>query len=403
MTSVSLCRSLLATRPELNITVLDARGLCAGATGRNGGHVKAVSPGVWYERKKHFGVKEALRIMAYEHSHVDYIAECVRENNIDCDLHLVEGLDVYHDTSIYSNAVSALEDLRKYDPSLASRYTVYMAREELDKRNCRPHVVGAIGMPAATCWPYKFVTFLFAKMLKAHSSLNIQSTTAVTAVLDSDVDDADTAVVRTDRGDIRARHVVHATNCWVGDLLPKLRPFVSPVRANVQRQVPLSMEGKPAPITWRAENSFWLRYAEHDYDYMVQRPDGAFIIVRANTGRRATSDDSTMDLHSQTHIRGTTPLLFDFRVPAMQTTHAWSGLVAFTLDGSPFVGQLPFPGRSHQWVCAAYQGIGMVRAFRTAQLLAMLILGKEVPTDYPRSMFLTTDRVRKFNGEVSKL
>ncbi|KAL1896130.1 hypothetical protein Sste5346_004872 [Sporothrix stenoceras] len=387
----------------MHITVLDARGLCAGATGRNGGHVKAMSPGVWYERKKHFGVKEALRIMAYEHSHVSYIADCVREDNIDCDLHLVEGLDVYYDTSIFANAVSALEDLRKYDPSLANRYTVYTSREDLDQRNCKPHVVGAIGMPAATCWPYKLVTFLFAKMLKEHSNLNIQTNTCVTSVLDPHAGDADMAVVRTGRGNIRARHVVHATNCWVGNLLPELRPFVSPVRANVQRQVPVSSEVQRALSTWRATNSFWLRYAEHDYDYMVQRPDGAFIIGRANTGRRATSDDSTMDIHSQTHLRGTTPLLFDFRAPKMETTHAWSGSVAFTLDGSPFVGRLPFPGRSHQWVCAAYQGIGMVRAFRTAQLLGLLILGEEVPAEYPQSMFLTTERLRKFNGEVSKL
>lgn len=55
------------------------------------------------------------------------------------------------------------------------------------------------------------------------------------------------------------------------------------------------------------------------------------------------------------------------------------------LDGVPFVGKLPFNGRAHQWVSAAYQGIGMVRTFRSAQMLALLILSKEVSEEYPRS------------------
>ena len=107
-------------------------------------------------------------------------------------------------------------------------------------------------------------------------------------------------------------------------MLPELRPFVSPLRTNVQRQVPKSIEGNdsPAPEKRRATNSFWLRYSEHDYDYVTQRPDGAFIVGRA------ISDDGAMDLHSQVHLRSTMPLLFDVRAPRMETPH-------FTLHGEP--------------------------------------------------------------------
>lgn len=46
MTSVSLCLALYSACPELRIVVLEARGLCSGATGCNGGYCKAMSPSV---------------------------------------------------------------------------------------------------------------------------------------------------------------------------------------------------------------------------------------------------------------------------------------------------------------------------------------------------------------------
>lgn len=395
MTSVSLCRTLYANRPDLRIVVVDARDLCSGATGRNGGHIKAMSPGVWFDRKPEFGVAEAIKIMEYEQSHLDEMVGAIKENEIDCDLHVLEGLDIYHDTTIFDRAVRALEDMEKHSPKLAARYTVYHTRDELRARNLGDHVVGAIGMPAASMWPYKLVTKLFEKMVK-RNGLSIQTNTRVTGVTES----ADYATVKTDRGEIRATHVVHATNCWIGHLVPELRAFVSPVRANVQRQVP-HLPGSPGLKT---NNSFWLRYGEHDYDYMIQRPDGAYIMGRANTSRRATSDDSNKDLLPHSHLRGTLPLLFDFKTEGnkMDVTHAWSGSVAFTLDGVPFVGQLPFKGRKHQWVSAAYQGIGMVRAFRTAQMLGLMILEKEIPDEYPRSMLLSEKRLSHFNAAVKE-
>ncbi|KAL1890783.1 hypothetical protein Sste5346_008108 [Sporothrix stenoceras] len=112
--------------------------------------------------------------------------------------------------------------------SLAGRYTVYTTHDELEARNCSPHVVGAIGIPAGTCWSCKLVTHFFDAMLKEHKNLNIQTMTRVTAVQDSGGDSTEIAIVQTDRGDIRARHIVHATNCWVGNLLPELGHLCHP-------------------------------------------------------------------------------------------------------------------------------------------------------------------------------
>ena len=73
---------------------------------------------------------------------------------------------------------------------------------------------------------------LFEEMVD-NKGLSIQTNTKVTSVTDKDADDF--ATVKTSRGDTRAKHSVHATNAFIGHPVPELQPFVSPVRANIQR------------------------------------------------------------------------------------------------------------------------------------------------------------------------
>ncbi|KAL1610110.1 hypothetical protein SLS60_001775 [Paraconiothyrium brasiliense] len=382
MTAASLCRTLYAEQPGIKIVLVEARDLCAGATGRNGGHVKAMSPGAWQDRVKTYGLREALKVMEFEHAHVEEILACIDENGIQADHRRIEGLDVYHDEKTWRRAVKAVEDLRKHDPKLGKRYAIYDTRRQLRDLKIADVAVGAIGMPAATMWPYKMVAGLLEKFVK-ENGLSIQTNTVAISVDENPK--YDFATVKTSRGDIRAKNVIHATNAFLGHLVSELRPYVSPVRANVQRQL-------PRPITHQLTRSYWLRYGEKDYDYMMQRPDGATIIGRGSTGRRATADDSETDLVAHVHLRGATPYVFDWGTDRIEVTHQWSGAVAFTSDGNPFVGRLPFSGSKHQWVCGAYQGIGMVRAFKSAQMAAYLILDKEIPEEYPRSFLTTKER-----------
>ncbi|WAO94392.1 FAD dependent oxidoreductase [Fusarium falciforme] len=391
LTAASLCYELLVKRgTNLKIVVVEARDLCSGATGRNAGHIKPFSPGVWYDRKKVFGPEEAVKIMEYEHGHLDELAKCAKENKIECDLDILEGLDVYFDEKALRDAQKAVEDMRRYSPALADRYTFYDSPDSLRARNCPRDCIGAVGMRAGSMWPYKFVSGLFEKFVE-EKGLLIQTNTVVTSITDRDNEEF--ATVTTTRGDIKAAHVIHANNAWIGHLVPELRPFVSPVRANAQRWMPK----EPAE---RRKNSWWIRYGEKDYDAIIHRKDGSYILGRANTGRRATADDTAVDLLPQKHLGAVTPVVFDFGAN-MDKTHGWSGIVAFTHDGNPFVGRLPFHNRTHQWVCASYHATGMIRAFKSAQLLAHLFFGEDVPEAYPRSMLLTDARVASWRGEIT--
>ncbi|KAG7405530.1 putative oxidoreductase OrdL [Fusarium oxysporum f. sp. rapae] len=393
LTGMSLIRSMLKKKPGIRIVLLDARSLCSGATGRNGGHCKTMTFAMWEERKRSFGIEEAIRLSAFEHAHLEVMANAIEEDNIDCDLCLTQGIEAYYDQKDFEKAVAGLEDMRSHAPHLAEKHTVYTDTKYLtDVLKLSPRAVGAIAVPAASMWPYKWITGVLGPLID-QDKINVQTNTPVTSITDRVQDEY--ATVKTARGDIRAKHVVHATNAWLGRLLPELRPFISPLRGNVLSYAPTA--GGKSPLGLKSDYSLWLRYGVKDYDYLIQRKDGRVIVGRANTGRKAVGDDSQTDLGPLSHLRGFAheALASPEADAATKVSHAWAGILAFSQDGVPFAGRLPFPGRSHQWVCGGYHATGMIKAFLTSQMVAGLILGEEPGEDFPQSIFATSDRIRQ--------
>ncbi|KPM45619.1 hypothetical protein AK830_g885 [Neonectria ditissima] len=413
ISGTSIAQTILSKRPELKVTLIDGRSLCSGATARNGGHIKTMAYAVWEDRKRTFGIEEAIKITAFEHSHLEVMTNAIRENSLDCDLVPTEGVDAYYDRKTFNKALAALSDMQAHTPQIAGKYKVHTDQSILQgEMKLSSQCVGAIVVPAASVWPYKMVTGLLGGMIDS-GKLNVQTHTTVREIHDSVHDDF--AIVRTDRGDIKATHVVHATNGWMGHLLPELRPFISPVRGNVVHYGPITenqkipgketeSRGGISPMGIDKKVSFWLRYADKDYDYLIQRAQGDVVVGRANTGRKATGDDSQTDLQPMAHLRGFPDEAFKCpsRGSSAQIEHAWSGILGFTQDAMPFVGRLPFPSRSHQWVCGGYHGIGMVKAFRTGQMVALLILGESLDEEYPLSMLVTDERIGRLRRSLDE-
>ncbi|KAF9887401.1 hypothetical protein FE257_010256 [Aspergillus nanangensis] len=384
ITATSIAKTLLAKKPGLQVVLVEARDLCSGATGRNGGHIKNMSFEMWIERKEKYGVQEAIRWTQFEQSHLPTLTSCIQTNNIECDLRIHDGVDAYYDASQFQKAVDAIADMKKHAPELAETYTIYDQKEALAKLKCGPTCIGAISSPAASLWPYKFVSSLIGQMVEK-DGLHVQTQTRVSKVSERD----NYATVETNRGQIRATSVIHATNAYMGHLLAELRPFISPVRGNVTRQ--------RSPPGFALEKSFWLRHGTKDYDYLIQTPSSEFIIGRANTGRRAVGDDSAIDTGPHAHLGGILPLVLEFPSPTLprrtEVTHAWSGILGFTEDANPFIGSLSLFGKKHQWVCGGYHGVGMVKAFLSGQILVSLLLGEKKPFEYPESALLSERRL----------
>ncbi|KAF4996288.1 hypothetical protein FDECE_12510 [Fusarium decemcellulare] len=400
ISGMSLARTLLSKRPDLRITLLEARDLCSGATARNGGHIKTMTFLMWEERKQQFGIEEAVRISAFEHSHLEAMAAAIKEDDVECDLVSTEGVEAYFDKKLFDQAVAALEDMRAHAPHLAAKHKIYTDKDHLQQAmKLSPRCVGAITVPAASVWPYKWITRAWNDLID-QAKLNVQTHTTVREIIDRDGDEF--AIVKTDRGDIKARKVVHATNAWLGHLLPELRPYISPVRGNVVHYG--ATKGHNSALGLDSGYSLWLRYGKKDYDYLIQRKDGGIVVGRANTGRTTTGDDSETDLSPMAHLRGFGQEVAARPVsgPSSHIDHAWSGILAFSQDGLPFAGKLSTPGRSHQWVCGGYHATGMIKAFRTSQAVAQMLLGEDVDEDFPRSMLVTEERLRELGKSLDR-
>lgn len=70
---------LSQSRPELRVALLDARGICSGATGRNGGHLNRAETYDIRALAKLFGAEDALRIRRLALRNRDMVLEAIRD------------------------------------------------------------------------------------------------------------------------------------------------------------------------------------------------------------------------------------------------------------------------------------------------------------------------------------
>jgi hypothetical protein len=95
-TAYHILNSTFSSTPP-SILILDARQICSGATGRNGGHVK---PDLYFNVSKYtsmFGASAAAEVAAFEAANVYAVKGLVEREDLDCDFQLTRSLDVYLD------------------------------------------------------------------------------------------------------------------------------------------------------------------------------------------------------------------------------------------------------------------------------------------------------------------
>jgi len=208
--------------------------------------------------------------------------------------------------------------------------------------------------------------------------------------------------IHTTRGTVKARHIVNATNAWIGHLYPEFQSKIIPTRGQLI-QVPCQTLDV-TPMSWN-----------NGAEYLIQRPDSSVIL---GGGRRFSStkhaelgnaDDTTIDpsvskfLH--TFLPSQLPIISsEGTPPPVKSEREWTGIMGFSEDGNPFVGNdVEEPRR---WVIGGFHGHGMVRIYLCAKALAEKLLavddGREMewPEWMPRGYIHHPDRVPA--GEVKE-
>lgn len=80
---------------QKTITILEARGLCSGATGRNGGHLRPDLYGQIPTYIRREGKAAAAEVARFEIAHVQAMKRFIEEEGIDCDFTLTRSFDVW--------------------------------------------------------------------------------------------------------------------------------------------------------------------------------------------------------------------------------------------------------------------------------------------------------------------
>jgi gamma-glutamylputrescine oxidase len=166
---------------------------------------------------------------------------------------------------------------------------------------------------------------------------------------------------------VRARHVVVAADGALPELVPEYGDRVRARRLHMVATQPL-----PATLPH-------LVYARWGYEYLQQQPDGRILaggFSDVDGEHSYTTDDSGSAAiweRVERYLRedlGTEP----------EITHRWAGVVGYSDDSLPYVGEVP--GRPGLYVSGGYSGVGNVPGFMCGRDLADTIAG-----DGPEPLF----------------
>ncbi|KAK8068718.1 FAD dependent oxidoreductase-domain-containing protein [Apiospora phragmitis] len=373
------------------MVVLEARDICSGATARNG---------VYPRLAKHVGKDRAIALTRFQRKHLDLLLELCNTTGIDAaEAREVETVDLFLDSASFADAVKGVKET---EPMLPEEEMKIWEREEAQKKfGTGPSVYGAVSYRAGALWPYRFVTTIWHRLLtQYHDILAIETHTPVESISteDPEAPRGYPYALRTTRGTVYARNVVHATNGFASHLVPGLRRKITPAKAHMSAQKP----GNLFPEQHGPHRSWSVIYGD-GFDYVTQRPPehgesrqsqgdlmlGGGFVCTLNRGidMLAVSDDGApLDGMTLAHISGVLPAAFspNWGVGG-GLRQAWSGILGFTRDMLPLVGRLdktvtgraPSDVNGGEWIVAGFAGEGMVWSWLSGMALGIIVSGRE--------------------------
>lgn len=270
---------------------------------------------------------------------------------------------------------------------------------------------GAVEHDAGAIWPYRLLTGIYADLLDQYSGrLAIETNTPVTQVNFSIRADSEYPyAIRTPRGIIRAKKVVHCTNGHASHLLRRLAGRVYPFRGTMSVHKPgPELHNLGGSRSWSLSHKPTLDGRTGLYTtglyYLQQNALTGRIWIGNETayiGHALTSDDTYVPDESRQALSAVLPKFFLKGWGSQSSSEIeaiWSGIQGHTADGLPIVGQVPasITGDARddgQWIAAGFNGYGMDKCWLTGEALVKMMLGEGVSEWFPQCYLATEERL----------
>ncbi|ODV95233.1 hypothetical protein PACTADRAFT_75745 [Pachysolen tannophilus NRRL Y-2460] len=376
------------------ILLLEARSICSGATGRNGGHLKPDYYSQYLEFVEKYGYREAAEIINFEAAHIEEMKSIVESEGIDCDYVLTRACEVDYSNNhqIEENYYAMqknpwVKDKNLVQLILGSKAAIVSKCEGID---C------CITYPACSIWPYKLVIGLLKKCLEL--GLNLQANTPVTKIEQLPDGEGDGKwLIKTNRGDVITSKVVLATNAYTKALAPEFDDKIIPTKGTVVHIVRDDSESRLPP---HLPNTYVLRDGSY-YDYLINRPDGSVIVGGGdkylypfNPNYSDVVDDSIGFENTEKYFNNyMAEKFYTWQNYKTKIDYSWSGIMGFSNDTLPYVGESLT--EKNKYIIAGFHGHGMPRVLLCAKAIAECICHNKTisETGIPESFQLNKKRM----------
>ncbi|KAJ5351540.1 hypothetical protein N7452_000514 [Penicillium brevicompactum] len=351
-----------------SITILEARGACSGATGRNGGHCRPDFYGHIPTYMDRSGDRAGAEIAEFEIANLRALKKVIERENIDCDFTLARSVDVW------CNEEAAKSAKAVYDRMVAADFeymedVVFYTGDQVEGICGVKGAKACASFTAGTMWPFKFIMHLIKKLLAV--GVNLQTHTPATSITQCAQGGY---IIDTPRGRMHADNVIHANNAYVSGLLPEYSKNIVPCKGICSRiTVP---EGTTAPLL---NNSYINRTEDNTLSYFVPRADGSIIVGGAaklfrpfpeqwydnvNDSNLIDSAKDYYDGYMQRTYRG-------WENTGAKVDKIWTGVMGYSYDSNPHIGHVP--NKEGQYILAGFNGHGMPVIWLAAQELAKMV------------------------------
>ena len=297
-----------------------------------------------------YGEEHAHRMLMESVGFVDFVRDLVAENNISCDFQRTGRFRGAAKPKHYDVMARELEYQIKVTGIKGELVTKEHVRSEIGTdRFC-----GGIRYEVdAGLHPGKYHDGLVQVVREAGAIVSPH--TEVTNIKSSGTDYR----VATSRGSIRAAQVAVCTNGYTGNITPWLRRRVIPIRSSIIATEELDTEVMQQVMPARRMYGDSRRV----HAYYRPSPDGRRILF----GGRTTSGDEPY--RSAKQLRASMLDVFP-ELEKVQISHSWSGLIAYTFDHLPHLGQ-----HNGLWFSMGYCGSGVARSSYFGTKLGYKMLG----------------------------
>jgi sarcosine oxidase subunit beta len=335
------------------VLLLEQRGICSGASGRNGGMTGAGSSLLATSRA-------GRAVYALTTANLRLLQILPAELDRDFELRLTGSMDV----------ITTPEQLHHLQRAVPAQREAGIDVELIDAAAARaimpalsPHILGAShAADRGHLWPFALVTAM-ADAAARHGA-RIRTGARVRRLVRSG--DRVTGVEVAGET-ILAENVVLATNAWTPRLLPDLPAgAIVPARGQILVTQPV-----PPLLACPFGTNF-------DKEYGRQTPGGQILCG----GYRRLDDNEGLGTYREevtlAVLAGIARCLIEL-VPVLRgharVVRAWSGIMGFTADGLPLIGRYePAPGLT---VAAGFNGGGFSWGAILGQVVARLVRGEE--------------------------